>query len=166
MGSDRLTMDAQVAFKAGEAGASYESASLALPLVLYRAVTAFERAHANELASTKLSVSQFNVLNVLHRAEEPVTMGDLAEAVSVRQASLTAVVDSLVRADLVTRRENPRDRRSVLVGISQEGERFLDGFLPGHWEFLEDVFSGLRANDRAHLVSLLSQLIASLQSRG
>lgn len=81
---------------------------MALPLALYRAVTALNRVAVEELAPVDLSISQFNVLTVLRRAEKPMTMGALADSISVRQASLTSVVDSLTKLGFVKRKVNSR----------------------------------------------------------
>ncbi len=108
MSTEKLTMAEQVAAKTREAGPDHDPpSSLALPLALYRAVTAFGRVAVDELTPVDLSMSQFNVLTVLKRADGPMTMGALADSISVRQASLTSVVDTLTKAGFVTRKVNP-----------------------------------------------------------
>ena len=164
MSTENLTMAAQVAAKTREAGPDYDPSSLALPLALYRAVTAFGRVAAEELAPVDLSMSQFNVLTVLKRAERPITMGALADSISVRQASLTGVVDSLTKAGFVTRKVNPRDRRSVVVAISKKGNQFLTEFLPGHYDFLQTVFAGIKPRNRQQLLARLNELIDCLEA--
>ncbi len=110
-------------------------------------------------------MSQFNVLTVLKRAERPITMGALADSISVRQASLTSVVDSLTKAGFVTRKVNPpRDRRSVVVTISKKGNQFLTEFLPGHYDFLQTVFAGIKPRHRQQLLARLDELIDCLEA--
>ena len=133
----RLSIADQVAMSAQEATPDFDPLPLALTLSLYRTMSAFDRVHADELAPVRLSVTQFNVLSVLLRVDEPLTMGELAQAVSVRSANLTAVTDSLVARGLVDRTLNPADRRSFLVSITPEGHQFMAGFLPGHWRVLQ-----------------------------
>ncbi|WP_052429219.1 MarR family winged helix-turn-helix transcriptional regulator [Mycolicibacterium rufum] len=164
MSTEKLTMAEQVAAKTREAGPDHDPSSLALPLALYRAVTAFGRVAAEELAPVDLSMSQFNVLTVLKRAERPITMGALADSISVRQASLTSVVDSLTKAGFVTRKVNPRDRRSVVVAISKKGDQFMTEFLPGHYDFLQTVFAGIKPRHRQQLLARLDELIDCLEA--
>jgi DNA-binding MarR family transcriptional regulator len=139
---------------------------LALTLSLYRAMAAFDRAEAAELAPHGLNVSQLNILTVLHRAERPLTMGELGQAVSVRPANLTGVVDGLTRRSLVERQINPYDRRSYLITETPAGQQFLADFLPGHWQHLDRLTRGLAGEERALLVDLLERLRQSVETAG
>lgn len=152
----------QVARTASQFGPDFDPSVLSLAMTLYRTMAVFDRAHAAELAPHGLNLAQFNVLSVLRRADAVMTMGDLAQAVSVRPANLTNLVDGLVKRDLVARELNPDDRRSFLVGISDSGSRFLAGFLPEHWRFLETITGGLSARQRTQLTKLLDGLAQSV----
>jgi DNA-binding MarR family transcriptional regulator len=149
---------------AQEHGAGSDPGVLALMLTLYRAMTAFDRAEAAELAPHGLTVSQLNILTVLHRADRPLTMGELGHAVSVRPANLTGVVDGLTRRSLVERQINPFDRRSYLITKTPAGEDFLTGFLPEHWQRLDRLMGGLDRNERAVLTDLLERLRQSVET--
>lgn len=158
-----LSVQEQVARTADEYGDALDPESLSLTLMLYRTIAAFDRAHAEELSPVGLSVSQFNVLTVLHRSGRPLSMGEISETVSVRPANLTGVVDGLTDKSLVARSINPNDRRSFLVAITEEGERFLADFLPGHWPFLRELFDGLSIGERLQLLDLLDSLLKSIE---
>jgi DNA-binding MarR family transcriptional regulator len=164
--AERLSIADQVEASAREAGPEFDRVTLALTLSLYRAMSAFDRAHSDELAPLGLSVTQFNVLSVLHRVDTPLTMGELAQAVSVRSANLTAVADSLASRGFVKRALNPDDRRSFLVSITPRGDRFMSGFLPGHWRMLQELTAGLSEAERARLAKLLDKLLGSLPEPG
>lgn len=161
-----LSVAEQVARSAARSGPSFDSVSLALTLTLYRTFSEFDRVHAEELGPVGLTVSQFNVLNVLDRASKPMTMGELSAAVSVRPANMTGVVDAVSDKGLVERRLNPSDRRSFLVAITPDGESFLADFLPGHWQYLDGLLNGLRPAERAQLLRLLDKLLLSLAASG
>ncbi|WP_300017576.1 MarR family transcriptional regulator [Pseudonocardia sp.] len=152
----------QVARTASQFGPDFDPSVLSLAMTLYRTMAVFDRAHAAELAPHGLNLAQFNVLSVLRRADAVMTMGDLAQAVSVRPANLTNLVDGLVKRDLVARELNPDDRRSFLVGVSRSGREFLAGFLPEHWRFLETITGGLSARQRTQLTKLLDGLAQSV----
>jgi DNA-binding MarR family transcriptional regulator len=158
------TVEWQVAHAAQEHGAGIDPGVLALTLTLYRAMTAFDRAEAAELTPHGLTVSQLNILTVLHQAERPMTMGELGHAVSVRPANLTGVVDGLTRRSLVERQINPYDRRSYLITKTPAGEDFLSAFLPGHWRHLDRLMRGLDGNERALLADLLERLRESVET--
>jgi DNA-binding MarR family transcriptional regulator len=154
------TVKWQIAPAAPEHDADHDPTVLAL--TLYRTMTAFDRAAAAELAPHGLTVSQFAILTVLHRAERPLTMGELGQAVAVRPANLTGVVDGLTRRSLVERQINPFDRRSYLITKTPAGDEFLAGFLPGHCQRLDRLMRGLTRDERAMLADLLERLRQSV----
>jgi DNA-binding MarR family transcriptional regulator len=158
------TVPWQVSKAAAEHGADLDQSVLSLTLTLYRAMAAFDRAGAAELAPHGLSVSQLNILTVLHRAESPLTMGELGHAVSVRPANLTTVVDALTQRSLIERRVNPVDRRSYLIANTPAGEDFLARFLPGHWHYLEALTGQLSSTERMLLTDLLDRLRGSVEA--
>lgn len=143
---------------------SFDPSPLALTLLLYRVMSRLESAFSIEHAPIGLNGSEFNVLTVLARAESGLSMGDLAKAVSVRPPNLTRVVTGLDDLGLIERFRNSVDRRSNLVRLSASGEQLLANFLPGHWRFVQTIFSALDRGEQKQLVALLGKLLGSLCS--
>jgi len=71
-----------------------------------------------------LTMSQFKVL-LLIAAQECTTTTQLAASLEVTPANITGMVDRLVSQGLVSRQENPDDRRALLLKATEEGKRFL-----------------------------------------
>ena len=159
---DETSVPWQVSRAAEQHGEEFDPTLLALTLTLYRTMWAFDRVSAAELAPHGFTVSQFHILAVLHRAEHPLTMGELGRAVSVRPANLTGVVDALTRRSLIERQVNPTDRRSFLIRNTAAGEDFLVRFLPGHWQYLQTMMAGLSREQRVQLTDLLGRLHTSV----
>lgn len=164
IGRAGLSVTEQVTRSAREAGDDFDPESLTVMMMLYRAVAAVDRTHAAELAPYKLSLGQFQALSVLHRVQEPVTMGELAELLSVRRANLTGLIDTLARRSLVQRVLNPHDRRSFLVEITPAAEALLEEFLPRHWRYLNTLTSGLAREELRQLAQQLDRLRSSVES--
>jgi DNA-binding MarR family transcriptional regulator len=137
---------------------------LALTLTLYRTMGTFERASQAEFGLYDLTPSLFNILTVLHRADDAVTMRELGRAISVRPTNLTSLVDTLVARGLVERVINEADRRSYFIRITPNGEDFLTEFLPGHWTYLQGLLSGLSREDRLELIRLLDSMEHSVMT--
>jgi len=55
-----------------------------------------------------------------------VSIGDVAEALQIRHHSASLLVDRCVRRGLLSRREDPNDRRRALVALTDEGQVVLD----------------------------------------
>ena len=152
-----------IALAADREGPDFDTSVLGLTLTLFRTATAFERAHVAELLPHGLSISQLNILTVLDRAPQPMTMRALGQAVSVLPANLTGVVDGLVDRGYVERIPNPSDRRSFLIRIGKLGRSFLRKFLPGHWVHLQNLMSDLTPAQKRQLQSLLGKLLLSIE---
>jgi DNA-binding MarR family transcriptional regulator len=73
----------------------------------------------------KLTFAQVRALFILADREEA-TAGQLAKAAELNPASVTGMLDHLEREDIVTRRRSERDRRSVLVSLTESGREMLD----------------------------------------
>lgn len=73
---------------------------------------------------TGLSAAQLFVLEQLRR-EEPLSLNELARRTFTDRSSVSAVVERLERAKLVTRAPAPGDRRRAEVRISVQGRRIL-----------------------------------------
>lgn len=89
----------------------------------------FRDAFGKEL---QLTPSQFAVLmGVAHcQGHDGVTIGDLAGFVSLASTHATTEVGRLERVGLLVKRPSPTDRRSVLVSLSEMGEREISRVAP------------------------------------
>lgn len=61
-----------------------------------------------------------------HRSHPKVTIGELAEALQLRQSSTSLLVDRCVKRGILDRGEDPEDRRRAVVSLTPEGQRILD----------------------------------------
>lgn len=156
-------LDQQLARAQAEHGDGFDAIPLSLTLLLHRISAMLSRAVSIDLEPLDLSSTQFNVLAVLHRADKPMTMRDVAATLSVRPPNLTSVVDSLVARKLVAKQVSPNDRRSYLVATTRQGDRLMGLFLPSHWRMMNEFYRGLTAGERSVLAQLLDKLLASIQ---
>ncbi len=89
-----------------------------------------------------LTVSQLNMLSVI-RHQGGTTIKDLAGELHVSAPSASAMVDRLVEMGAVTREQNPRDRREVIVSMSGAAAELIEGIeeqiLEGIAELLEKI---------------------------
>jgi DNA-binding MarR family transcriptional regulator len=54
------------------------------------------------------------------------TPGELARIEGVQRPTMTRAINRLADAGLIDRREDPEDRRSSLISVSEEGHRYLE----------------------------------------
>lgn len=89
---------------------------------IYRAM---EAAHQSDWVRCELTMAQLKVLMRVP-AEGRQHLGDVAEALGIGLPTASHLVDRLVRQGLLQRREDPEDRRYVLVARTAAGEDLVD----------------------------------------
>lgn len=94
----------------------------------------------------------------------PLTAGDLARAVDLSQATLTGILDRLVKRRLVQRRRSTRDRRRVTITLSAEGQRVVaTAPSPLQTRFAERL-AALPERTQARLCATLEQVVGMMDA--
>ncbi len=76
---------------------------------------------AQQLRDFELTLPQFVVLATLASQPQPCPMGQLAQLTRQTPATLTGIIDRLLKTGLVQRAGNSADRRAVLVAATPAG---------------------------------------------
>lgn len=105
-----------------------------------------------------LTMSQLRALFVLRMHDRDLALGELAAEVRLSVAATGRLVDALVRADLVSRREDPADRRVKRLALTRHGEEVLDRFADARREGLRQVVETLDDDACDHLSRALAAL--------
>lgn len=90
--------------------------------------------------NSEISYEMFQVLVVLWKKGD-VNQQEIANAVQKGKASLTPLLDNLTKVNLVTRTEDPADRRNKIISLTDEGRLCQKMFEPMMNEFYR-VFNG------------------------
>ncbi len=72
-----------------------------------------------------LSARQFGVFLICYLESEAQTVRGLAEALDISKPAISRALDRLAEFDLVKRKTDPADRRSVLVQRTPQGSAFF-----------------------------------------
>jgi len=104
-----------------------------------------------------LSLPQALLLSgLLHEPE--LTVGALAEQAMVSNPTATRMLDALERDGLVLRRKCERDRRAVLVSLTDEGRRVVEGSWSDLNAGLTRASAALSDRERSEATRLLDRL--------
>src|SRR5687768_13222235 len=109
---------------------------------------------------------EFDVLAALRRAGAPYELspGRLLRETLVTSGTMTNRVDRLVARGLVERLPDPRDRRGVLVRLTDRGRETVDGALAGLLDQERRLLSALSPAELRQLVALMRRLAVSVES--
>lgn len=127
-------------------------------LALMHAHAAMSKVAHESIRHTGMSLTDFAVLeSLLHRGPLPVNV--IATDIHLTSGSMTTAVDRLVARGLVLRSENPADKRSRLVRLTDEGREAIESSYGQHAADLQAVLdASLTTVERAELFSLLRKL--------
>ena len=92
---------------------------------------------------------------LLHKGPLPVNV--IGPKVSLTPGSISVAVDRLHSRGLVTRDEDPADRRVRVVDLTAEGRCLIGRVFSRHAADMEQVMQVLSAEERAQLVALLKK---------
>ena len=104
------------------------------------------------------TLPRFDVMAVLHRAPEPLSMSALSRLLLVSNGNVTAVVDRLEADGLALRVQSESDRRTVFVGLTPEGRAQFEGLAAGHEAEVAQLFDALGEAEQHSLSNLLKAL--------
>jgi DNA-binding MarR family transcriptional regulator len=125
---------------------------------LLKAAEVVEGRLESALADVDLSMAKFSVLTELVAAKEPVALCDLASRLSCVRSNVTQLIDRLEADGLVSRVNDPADRRSVRATLTANGvERHAAGQEAVN-RVQAEFATRFDASDRAQLERMLAAI--------
>lgn len=122
-------------------------------LTASRVLVAVSAKSLQDLEET-VTITQFRTLVVLSSHGE-INLNRLAEILDVNSSSAMRMADRLLAMGLVTRRENPSNRRHTLIGPSAEGLAIVRKATARRRREIKKVVGRMPEQDRAVLVEAL-----------
>jgi len=105
-----------------------------------------------------ISPEQYTVLMAIKYLDNPVTPTKLAKFLIRNQNSVSMIVDRMVKAGLVRRVNDQRDRRSVRLFITGSGKEALDRAAASSRELVQRIMGKLTDGDIGELILLLEKI--------
>jgi MarR family transcriptional regulator for hemolysin len=124
---------------------------------LARTAKSVSRAFDAALADAGGSLPVWLVLISL-KSQRPANQRELADAVGIREATLTHHLNTMDAQGLVTRRRDPANRRVHLVELTEQGEAAFHRLRSAAGAFDERLRRGMSSADIAILEDLLGRL--------
>ncbi len=84
-------------------------------------------------------------------------MKELSKTLSLTTSTMTRMIDNLVKEGLVERRHEPRDRRLVIVKLTNEGKKLTNNINEYKEKYFKSVMENVE-NDGKEMVSSLKIL--------
>lgn len=135
--------------------------NIGLPLVLINKLCS-EKKEKMFSAKYSLSTSEFDVLMTLLCHMEPMTPTNLYESMIFSSGGMTKLLKKLEEKKLIRRIPSQKDKRSLLVALSKEGEKLVTDAFGDVVNINTEVLSKLEESEQATLEKLLKKLLTEL----
>ena len=137
-----------------------ESGNLALRLwfMIHRTHEMLKMCEDRVFRKYKLTTEQYVVLVTIKYLDGPVRPTDVARWLGRSPNSISMMVDRMVKAGLLRRIRDRKDRREVRLAITNKGEETLKPAVLAGLEFIQKILSQVSYDDRHTLMRLLDTL--------
>lgn len=108
-----------------------------------------------------LAPAQFMTLLELW-ADDGLTQKDLVLRLDVEQATMANTLKRMERDGLITRHENPDDRRAQLIRLTPEARKLEDDATAAANAVNDKALAGFSAEERRAFVAMMARAIAAL----
>jgi DNA-binding MarR family transcriptional regulator len=105
-----------------------------------------------------LSMSHFGALFHLHHSGS-CGVTEVGEHLGVTSAAASQMLDRLVHLGLVSRAEDPDDRRVKRIELTEKGRQVIEGGIRARQEWVNDLAEALTQDEKNRLISDLETLI-------
>jgi len=118
------------------------------------------------VSSIDISIRQHQTMSLVCRLTEDkpngVTLKELAEAMKLAPATVSELVESLVKKNFLQRVQNPEDRRAVQITLTDHGQTLLNECIKCVDSLCEKLLAGLTASERNAMLGALSKITSKL----
>ena len=142
---------------------NYESANtiLRLWLLLPRVGDALNLCQDLIFGEYGITTEQWRVLTCI-KSRGPLRVVALGSMLERSPNSMSMIVDRMVKAGLGRRTRDRKDRRAVLVSMTDKGKEAVEPAVPAGWEFIHKLLSPLSYDDQRALASMLETIKCEL----
>ena len=94
-----------------------------------------------------------------------VTAGEIAQAVSLSQATVTGILERMEKRGLLTRQRSDQDKRRIMVRITESGKQVLENAPPVMQEAFVERFSSIQEWEQTMILSSLQRLVSIMDAK-
>jgi DNA-binding MarR family transcriptional regulator len=107
----------------------------------------------------KLSMSQIGALFRLHRVG-PCGVSEISDDLGVTDAAASQMLERLVQQGLITRSEDPNDRRVKQIVLTDQGRQVLQESIHARQGWLEELARAFSPEEQGQVLAALRIMIA------
>ena len=111
-----------------------------------------------------LTASKFNILNLLSIKGGKMDQSDLVDQLLVGKSSISIVLNRMVRDNLIKREAHPKDRRQVVLVITEKGSELWRKIAPAYEAHVREIFGQVPLVHRNQFLQDLRKLYEAVSA--
>jgi DNA-binding MarR family transcriptional regulator len=116
------------------------------------------RSHTVQVAAEKYGITgeQFHILRRIQKGRDSVSQ--LADARRISRPAISRSVEVLVKKNLISRTQNPQDRRNMCLSLTEEGQELFDEVFGKVGDWMGEKLSALDEDELTTVTQALTIL--------
>jgi MarR family 2-MHQ and catechol resistance regulon transcriptional repressor len=125
--------------------------------ILLRATNFIQETIKEDVSKYGLNLTEFGALEVLYH-KGPLSVQSICEKVLIANSSMSYVIESLIKKDLIEKIKAENDRRIHIVYLTKKGQQLFDEVYPMHLAHMRSVIDVFDEKEEEDLQFLLKKL--------
>jgi len=135
--------------------------------ILFRKITTELEINLDSFFSRfNLSSGRFTLMVLLQGTPGGLMPSELAQKVGVTQATISGLINSLEKAELVKRTTHQKDGRSFVILLTDKGQALCNEILPLYHGRISEFWSSFSEDEKSQLNGLMERMIKSIHKLG
>lgn len=143
-----------------------DSLSLLSHVLLRKLTSDFETNLESFFSKYSLSTGRYTLLMLLDGSENGMMPSEMAQKVGVTQATISGLINSLEKAELVKREVHERDGRSFVIRLTEKGSNLFNEITPIYFDRVNQFWAAFDEAEKKSLSSLFDRLIRGVNVIG
>ncbi len=143
------------------AGAELDAWVLHSNLLFMKVATELEMKLDSLLSEYNLSSGRFTLLFLLRNTPGGMMPSVLAQKVGVTQATISGLLNSLEKANLIVRETHQKDGRSFVIKLTEKGDSTIKEIFPRWYPYIQTFWGQFAEEEKSNLDNLLERMVHS-----
>lgn len=131
-----------------------------IAVLIKKAALEFEQITIPLLAPYDLTLTQYKILKFLfHNEDKFIRQVDIEQYFSMRNPTVTGIIQNLEKKELIERRINPEDIRSKLIGLTPSAHKIKENLFQIGKKMEKHLTHNLNEEEKHQLLQLLQKML-------
>ena len=125
-------------------------------VIFTRAEHTIHRMELKTIKESGLTAAQFGVLEALYNKGD-LRICELIEKILTTSGNITVVIKNLDKDGFIEKKQDPEDKRSCIISITDKGKKVIEDIFPAHIQNSKNIFGILTEEEKQTLKTILKK---------